>query len=166
MSKVEIRKACPGDEKILAYIQTESWKAAFCHILAEETLKRCTRIEKAEKMYENVLQNPDIHMLIEYVDEKPHCIAAWSLNRNDLGEDVAELVCIHSLCDNWHRGYGSVMMEHVLQEMRKAGYNKVILWVFEKNMSARKFYEKHGFVLTDSRQEALGETEVMYLKML
>lgn len=33
-------------------------------------------------------------------------------------------------------------------------------------MSARKFYEKHGFGLTDSRQEALGETEVMYLKML
>ena len=105
-------------------------------------------------------------MLIEYVDEKPHCITAWSLNRNNLGADVAELVCIHSLRDNWYKGYGSIMMEYVLEEMRKSGYAKVNLWVFEKNMSARKFYEKHDFVLTDSRQEAVGETEVMYLKVL
>ena len=28
-----IRKAIPGDEKVLAYIQTESWKAAFADIL-------------------------------------------------------------------------------------------------------------------------------------
>lgn len=166
MSRVEIKKACPGDEKILAYIQTESWKAAFCDILSEETLTRCTSIDKAEKMYESILQNQDIHMLIEYVDEKPHCIAAWSLNRNDLGEDVAELVCIHSLCDNWNKGYGTIMMEYVLEEMKIAGYTKVILWVFEKNKSARSFYEKHRFVLTERRQEAVGEMEVMYLKTL
>ena len=73
MSKVEIRKACPGAEKILAYILTESWKAAFCHILAEETLKRCTRIEKAEKMYENVLQNPYIHINLMGIREKYEC---------------------------------------------------------------------------------------------
>lgn len=166
MSKIEIRKAGSGDEKILAYIQTESWKAAFGDILSKEMLIRCTNIEKAEKMYEGILKNPDIHMLIEYVDEKPHCIAAWSLNRNDLGIDVAELICIHSLCDNWHKGYGSVMMYYALEEMRKAGYIEVILWVFEKNTSARKFYEKHGFSLTEKRQEAVGEIEVMYLKTL
>ena len=166
MSEIKIRKANPGDEKILAYIQTESWKAAFSDILSAEKLERCTNIEKAEEMYKWVLNNPDIHMLIESVDSKPHCIAAWSLNRNDLGEHVAELVCIHSLCDNWKKGYGSIMMEHVLAEMKSAGYSEVILWVFEKNMRARMFYEKYGFSVTEQKQEAVGETEIMYKKVL
>lgn len=33
MEDIEIYKAKPGDEKILAYIQAESWKAAFAEIL-------------------------------------------------------------------------------------------------------------------------------------
>ena len=33
MEDIEIYKAKPGDEKILAYIQAESWKAAFDEIM-------------------------------------------------------------------------------------------------------------------------------------
>ena len=38
MDNVIIRKAIPGDEQVLAYIQTESWKAAFAGILSLEEL--------------------------------------------------------------------------------------------------------------------------------
>lgn len=38
MDNVFIRKAIPGDEQALAYIQTESWKAAFAGILSPEEL--------------------------------------------------------------------------------------------------------------------------------
>ena len=34
-----IRRATAGDAQILAYIQTESWKAAFQNILEPEDLK-------------------------------------------------------------------------------------------------------------------------------
>ncbi len=43
-----IRRVKPGDEGDLAYIQTESWKAAFADILDADTLKKCTNIEKAK----------------------------------------------------------------------------------------------------------------------
>ena len=39
MNKVEIIKAVSGDEKILAYIQTQSWKTAFHHFLSAEELE-------------------------------------------------------------------------------------------------------------------------------
>ena len=32
----------------------------------------------------------------------------------------AELICIHSLQDNWRKGYGSKMMEQILRDMEKA----------------------------------------------
>ena len=35
----QIRNVRPGDEDSLAYVQTESWKAAFKNILSQETIK-------------------------------------------------------------------------------------------------------------------------------
>lgn len=166
MDRIELRKAVSGDEKTLAYIQTRSWKAAFSEILSAEELERSTDIQKAEEMYKNVLSRGFVNLVIEYVDGEPHCIAGWSRNRNDLGGSTAELICIHSLQNKWHRGYGSVMMRHVLDEIEKSGFSQVVLWVFEKNFNARRFYEKHGFVLSDLKNESHGAVEIMYLKKL
>lgn len=166
MNKVELRGAEAGDEKILAYIQTESWKAAFSEILSAEELERSTDIQKTEEMYRNVLSRNSVNIVIEFVDEKPHCIAGWSQNRNDLGQNAAELICIHSLRDKWRKGYGSVMMLHILDEIKKAGYSEVVLWVFEKNFNARSFYEKHGFVLSEMKNRSHGAVEIMYSRKL
>ena len=146
MEDIEIYKAKQGDEKILAYIQAESWKAAFAEILTAQELKRCTDLEKCKEMYQKVLEHSEISIWIEKVDKKPHCIAAWSHNRDKLGKDVAELI-------------------RILVEMKKAGYVKVVLWVFEKNLRARAFYEKQEFVQAGRRQ--INEiSEIMYLKNL
>lgn len=117
-------------------------------------------------MYANVLRYNYAKGIILFVDEKPHGIAFWGKCRDVNDSDGAELICIHSLCDNWSRGYGSIMMEHILADVREAGYQEVVLWVFEKNMRARKFYEKHGFVLTDKRKNSFDAVEVMYSKVL
>ena len=164
MDSVIIRKAIPGDEQVLAYIQTESWKAAFAGILSPEELERCTSLQKAEKMYHSVLLREDCNMAIELVNNQPHCIAAWAKNRCDLGNTVGKLICIHSLQNNWAKGYGSAMMEYVLAQLQQANYESVILWVFEENTRARKFYEKHGFTLTEQKKLANGIAEVMYIK--
>ena len=166
MCDVSIRKAVPGDERILAHIQTESWQTAFCNILAPDELARCTDFQKAEQMYTRVLNREDTNMAIESVEEKPHCIAAWGKNRCGLGDDTAELICIHSLPENWHKGYGSAMMEYVLKVLQQEKYQSVILWVFAENMRARRFYEKHGFLLTEREKQVNGTTEIMYRKYL
>ena len=166
MDNVFIRKAIPGDEQVLAYIQTESWKAAFAGILSPEELVRCTNQEKAEQMYHSILWREGCNMAIEFVDGKPHCIAAWVKNRCDLSDTVGELICIHSLQNNWAKGYGSAMMEYVLAQLQQANYESVILWVFEENSRARKFYEKHGFELTEQKKQANGIAELMYMKKI
>lgn len=163
---ITIRKAKLGDEKTLAYIQTESWKSAFADIISAKNMERCTDITKAETMYENVLKSGYAEISILEIDENPHCIAAWSKARNPEFSDSAELICIHSLCDNWGKGYGTMMMNHIFNKIKNSGYNSVLLWVFEKNTRARSFYEKHGFVLTGNTQTVYGAVEVMYRKNL
>ncbi len=54
------------------------------------------------------------------------------------------------------------MMEAALDDIENAGYSEVVLWCFEENTVARKFYEKIGFVLTDKTKNTFGATEVEY----
>ena len=163
---ITIRKAKLGDEKILAHIQTESWKSAFVDIISDKDMEKCTDIAKAEAMYENVLKSGYAEMSILEIDGKPHCIAAWSKARNPQFSDCAEIISIHSLCNNWGKGYGSMMMNHIIDEIKNSEYNSVLLWVFEKNTRARRFYEKHGFELTDNKQISYYAVEVMCCKEL
>lgn len=161
-----IEKVKLGDESLLAYIQTESWKAGFKDILDPETLTKCTNIEKTTGMYKRLLvQNIGNGYLLR-VDGKPHCIAWWDAARDSDMVGYAELICIHSLSDNWRKGYGSKMMETVLNDIKNAGYSKVMLWVFEENERARCFYEKHGFETEGKIKPNIEPKEICYEKNL
>ncbi|MBS6180504.1 MAG: hypothetical protein KH921_06925 [Erysipelotrichaceae bacterium] len=56
MCEVKIRNVKIGDEKVLAYIQTESWRSAFSEILTPEILDEYTNINQVEEMYKNVIE--------------------------------------------------------------------------------------------------------------
>ena len=58
------------------------------------------------------------------------------------------------------------MMRYVLAHLQQQKYESVILWVFEANLRARKFYEKHGFSQTEERKLARSVPEIMYVKYL
>lgn len=159
-----IRRVCQGDEQTLAYIQTESWKAAFKGILSDEDLIRCTNIEKATAMYKGLLEENIGNGYILEISGKPHAIAYWDKTREADMDGFAELICIHSLPDNWGKGYGSRLMDRVLDDIYAAGYGKIMLWVFDENMRARKFYEAKGFKESATQKEMSGVVEVMYVK--
>ena len=164
--EVDIRKVRQGDADTLAYIQTESWKAAFKGIIDDEMLEKCTNIDKARVMYQRLLDDNKGNGYILTVDDKPHCIAYWDSARDLELAGKAELICIHSLPNNWHKGFGSKMMDMVLEDIKKSGYTEVVLWVFRDNLRARAFYEAKGFVLNDVTKEAFDTEEVLYSKML
>ena len=157
-----IRKVQPGDENVLAHIQTESWKAAFNKILSPEILDKCTDINKATAMYKQLLAEDFGNGYILTANDKPHCIAYWDAARNKEYAEKAELICIHSLPDNWNKGYGSLMMDHVLCDIKNAGYSDAILWVFRDNTRARAFYESKGFSFTGISKSAFDTEEVLY----
>lgn len=163
---INIRKVEAGDENILALIQTESWKSAFNKILTKDDLEKYTNLNKAREMYKTILSKNIGNGFIMTVNEKPHCIAYWDNSRDENMEGYAELICIHSLNDNWGKGYGTVMMDYILRDIKNAGFKKIMLWVFEENNRARKFYEKHGFYLTEKYKKFSNAIEFMYSKEL
>lgn len=164
--EVSIRRVKRGDEHTLAYIQTESWKAAFKDIVDADTLSRCTEAEKATDMYRGLLNEDKGNGYILYLDNQPHCIAYWDAARDEEFSGKAELICIHSLPDNWHKGYGEAMMKKILGDMEIAGFKEAVLWVFTDNKRARSFYEANGFKATEYKKPCLGTEEICYEKAL
>lgn len=161
-----IRKVTYGDEKALAYVQTESWKAAFKDLIPDEVLARSTDLKKATAMYQRLLELGKGNGYILEIDGKPHCIAWWDAARDEDMQGAAELICIHSLKENWGRGYGHLMMERILEDVKKAGYSQIMLWVFDSNARAIGFYKAHGFEATGRKQPAFGALEERYIKNL
>ena len=96
----------------------------------------------------------------------PHCIAWWDATRENDMPGYAELICIHSLQNQWRKGFGSKMMDVVLHDIANAGYSKVMLWVFEENTRARRFYEKHGFETKGKVKPNIEPKEICYEKKL
>jgi len=161
-----IRRVHLGDENILAYIQTESWKAAFQSILDPATLEKCTELERAVNMYKMLLEQQIGNGYILEVEGIPHAIAWWDAAREKEMGGYAEIICIHSLKGHWRQGYGGRLMDQLLSDITDAGYSKVMLWVFTENDRARRFYEVKGFTATDKIQPAMGTTEICYIRQL
>ena len=90
--------------------------------------------------------------------EQPLCCATYGPARVDqaAGDTICnfsspdlshwgELVSLYVHPDYWGQGYGSALMEEVLNRMKTAGYPGCCLYVLRENNRARRFYEKHGF---------------------
>ena len=100
----QIRNVRPGDEDSLAYVQTESWKAAFREIVPADILAECTALESTAAIYRRILDEGFGNGYLMELDGKPHCIAWWSVARDADMAGCAELICLHSLQENWLRG--------------------------------------------------------------
>lgn len=162
----EIRRAREGDETALAYIQTESWKAAFRDILDAATLDRCTDPDRAAAMYHRLLTEKKGNGYLLLLDGNPQLIAWWDAARDEELRGKAELICIHSLPSVWRQGCGRRMMERLLADMRAAGFAEAVLWVFRDNQRARAFYEALGFREAGLEKPGLGAEEILYAKTL
>lgn len=60
-------------------------------------------------------------------------------------ENCGEIVSIYFLPQYMGKGFGTLLMQAALAELKKMGYQSCCLWVLEENERARHFYEKMGF---------------------
>ena len=69
------------------------------------------------------------------------------------GNEIVELYVDYFF---WDQGIGSQLIEFA-----KANYPVTFLWAIEKNTDAIRFYEAHGFRLTDTKKFEEGTTEYL-----
>lgn len=141
---IEIRPMKPTDDLLaVSNIYEQSWKYAYRGIIPDEYLDSIPSGQWA-----NGLNVGDRHSLLLFDNGKLLGTSSYCKARMDDMEDYGEIVSIYLLPGAMHKGYGKKLMRAVVCELKKMGYQKVYLWVLEKNISARRFYERFGFMLS------------------
>ena len=140
-----IRKTNEQDDlKEISHIYEESWKWAYKGIIPQNFLDSI-----AEGKWIGHLKKNEMTSFAAELNGTIIGTASVCRSRFECFADYGEIVSIYFLPEFTGRGYGTLLIERTLDELRSMGFEKAFLWVLEDNLNARRFYEKNGFVKAD-----------------
>ena len=142
---MEIRYITKDDNPLeISKIYENSWKYAYKGIIPQDYLDSIPTGQWA-----NSLNKAGLNSLVlidhgEIIGTASFCKSRWEKYSN-----YGEVVSIYFLPDYIGNGYGRLLLNKCIEELKQSGFNKVLLWVLEDNHRARKFYEKYGFICSE-----------------
>ena len=142
---MEIRYITESDNRdAISRIYEESWKHAYRGIVPQEFLDDLPESRWVEK-----IGTPGWYKMVCIENGEYIGTSGFGRSRFEEYPDSGEVISIYFLPDYMGKGYGSKLMDAVMNELRKQGYKEVFLWVLEDNSRARRFYENYGFRCAD-----------------
>ena len=141
-----LRRALPEDAATVGHIHVESWNVAYRGIMPDDVIVRTDLSYRTQFWAERIAdQEWPVFLLEENGKSVAFCQMVPSKDPDDDPARVGHITSIHVLPHLRGRGYGRMLMDHVLHEFQQRRFTQVTLWVLEENRKARAFYEKYGF---------------------
>jgi RimJ/RimL family protein N-acetyltransferase len=143
MNEITIRKATLDDTTAIAEIICQSWKAAYSGFLSSETIEKHANIAYRIEKFNSILSTDNawnIHLAV--IDDNACGTISFGGNNES---NCGEIYFCYVKPEMWGLGVGYKMMNFALEKLKQQGFHEVILYVFEQNNLARKFYERQGF---------------------
>jgi GNAT superfamily N-acetyltransferase len=142
---VRVRRARPGDARAIAAVQVRSWQAAYPGIVPDGFL-RSLSVEDRAARWESIFRESASTV---FVAEDDGGLVGWisvgPARDADARPSTGELWAIYLAPERWREGAGRALWAHGRTHLEGAGFADVIVWVFEDNQRARRFYERMGF---------------------
>ncbi len=168
-----IRRAVPGDAKGIAECIVGGWKTAYRGILPNDFLDGLT-LKPRIIAWTNVLESGGEGDTPGWVAEAEDLVAGFigsgPARDPDVAAPAAEVYALYVRPGYWRLGIGTRLMEQFVSHWRERGTTTLVLWVFEGNDRARRFYEALGWQLDGARQELelsrVSAIEVRYRRRL
>lgn len=148
-----IRYSVLDDAQALGEIHSLSWRAAYKGIVSDEVLKDFSPEARAERFKYHFAHSERKNAIAFCDGEAAGFITIGKCRDADCGDDCGEVWSLYLKPEFWKRGIGSSLLRWGTNELKKKGFNKIVLWVLEDNINARRFYEKYGFVFDGTRKE-------------
>lgn len=142
---MEIRHLNQNDSKVeISNVYEESWKYAYKGIIPQCFLDSIPRGKWAAS-----LEEKGRNTLVMFDNKRIVGTSSYGGSRFEDFKNMGEIISIYLLPQYIGKGNGKLLLDAVLENLVTLEYHEVFLWVLEENYSARKFYEKNGFVKTD-----------------
>jgi L-amino acid N-acyltransferase YncA len=143
---IKLRGAVVSDARAIANVHVASWQAIYRGHIPNNILDNLSIAER-EKTWKELLENNVSVVILEEDNNLVGFISFCASRDQDANSEVvAEISSLYLNPDNWRKGFGRILCNAAIDELRKTGYNEVTLWVLDDNQQAKQFYEKMGFI--------------------
>ncbi|MFN8063129.1 MAG: GNAT family N-acetyltransferase, partial [Vicinamibacterales bacterium] len=140
----------PEDVLPVAQVHLESWRSAYRGILSDAYLDGEAEAERRQHWHARFAAG-DRHQFGRLAEHAGRTVGFAFVIRDDEPAPVNLLDNLHVVPDARGLGIGRLLLGAVADELHVRGWDGGLsLWVFEANVDARRFYERHGAHLVET----------------
>jgi GNAT superfamily N-acetyltransferase len=161
-----IRRATPDDSAGLAGVHVASWQAAYRGLIDQAFLDSLD-VQARTAWWDRALAREAnlVHVGVTDGVVEGFCLVGASAD-----EGWGEVYALYVVPQRWGTGMGHELLSAGERGLARAGFDRALLWVLDRNSRGRRFYEREGWALgAPFRVERIGAadvTEVRYEKAL
>ena len=152
-----IRLARPDDAEALGTIEATSYLATYRGIMPDSVLARVSperMIERLRPRLAAAAAGPpdELHRMWVIVDDTG-ALRGYATTEPATDQflppptGAGEIESLYLHPASIGRGLGRALLAHSVEELRERGFDPLVLWAFEANDRARRFYERAGWTL-------------------
>jgi GNAT superfamily N-acetyltransferase len=160
---IKVRPATEADIHHIAKLQINAWQATYCkepidtaiHNVFSQTLGKRWMM-KFQTGFE---------LLILETENGIMGFVSYLLGLNN--EDTAMIDALHINPPFWRQGFGKLLCQTALNEIKNNGFRSATTWLFEGNRAMETFYHSMGFQSTSIYKsndlgEGIASREIQY----
>ena len=137
-------------------VNTKAWQETYKGIVNDEFLELINTKEEINNSIERKsLNNPFDKSFLLKVDNNYVGVIRVCKSRNDNYQNIGEIRALYLLNNVKHQGFGKILFEKAKEEVKKMGFNSMIVGCLALNTNANSFYKHMGGVLVSSRDFTL-----------
>lgn len=142
---IEIRKPEPQDAEGIADTHLSAWKTTYKEILPSDFLDNLSFADFLARA-QGRFKKPELDCFVAIDKEINKVIgfAVFGPCREKNVDADGELYAIYLYQERQGRGVGKLLFKQGFQTLKEKGYKKMMVSVFDQNISSKIFYEKAG----------------------
>lgn len=130
----------------MATVHIAAWRAAYRGLVPEPFLAALDHDRRTARFREFLASGAGNTYIIAHDNEPVGHLTIGPCRDDDLDErTVGEIWGIYLAPEHWRRGIGAQVCRRAERILRARGFGPIVLWVFEGNASAQRFYEAMGY---------------------
>ncbi len=162
-----VQRAAPTDARTLALVHLETVTAAYKVIFPAGS--ESPTLDSLIADWEMSFVDPTSSAFVLDDSGSRMVIGTVGTKSDPEFEGCGQLLRLHVLPDQWGGGFGTLLHDAALDEIRRSGYDRAGLWVLRANPRARRFYECRGWALVPGETLQIhgpGSLEVRYERVV
>ena len=154
MTPAAVRPALPADASAIGALAARAWRAAYAGLLGADVLARLDPEEQAEEWrgYLADLPGPARVWVIDVAGTVRGFARTGPSPDTDLSPGAGEVHGLYLDPDVIGTGLGRPLYAHAVSDLAERGHNPIVVWHFDGNHRAARFYERAGFALDGGRR--------------